>query len=190
MVATDGHRLALIDRKVDGELPKKGVIMPRKGLVEVRKLLGQGGRRCGAGPDPPRGQRRQDHLRRGRVLHAPRRGGVPGLPAGDPEAGQDRRCRSHVTIPGCARARLGARQRARTGREADAPDGQARAPASNPDAGEASEEIEVSYSGAELSIGFNARYLIDVLGVRRGRTDRARAHRRGRPGVLRGRGRR
>jgi DNA polymerase-3 subunit beta len=35
--------------------------------------------------------------------------------------------------------------------------------ASNPDQGEASEEIEVSYAGEPLAIGFNARYLIDVL---------------------------
>ena len=35
--------------------------------------------------------------------------------------------------------------------------------ASNPDQGEASEEIEAKYSGDVLSIGFNARYLMDVL---------------------------
>jgi DNA polymerase III subunit beta len=37
--------------------------------------------------------------------------------------------------------------------------------ASNPDQGEASEDIEVSYSGDPLTIGFNARYLLEVLGV-------------------------
>jgi DNA polymerase-3 subunit beta len=37
--------------------------------------------------------------------------------------------------------------------------------ASNPDQGEASEELEVSYQGDELNIGFNARYLIEALGV-------------------------
>ena len=37
--------------------------------------------------------------------------------------------------------------------------------ASNPDQGEASEDIEVAYTGEPLTIGFNARYLIDVLGV-------------------------
>ena len=31
--------------------------------------------------------------------------------------------------------------------------------------GEAVEEIEAEYKGKALSIGFNARYLIDVLGV-------------------------
>ena len=33
----------------------------------------------------------------------------------------------------------------------------------NPDLGEASEEIPVDYAGAELKIGFNARYLMDAI---------------------------
>ena len=43
--------------------------------------------------------------------------------------------------------------------------GKLEASASNPDQGEASEDIEISYGGEALSVGFNARYLIDVLGV-------------------------
>ena len=35
----------------------------------------------------------------------------------------------------------------------------------NPDVGEASDEIPVEYDGEALSIGFNAKYLIDLLGV-------------------------
>ena len=37
--------------------------------------------------------------------------------------------------------------------------------ASNPDQGEASEDVEVAYGGGELTVGFNAKYLIDALGV-------------------------
>ena len=33
----------------------------------------------------------------------------------------------------------------------------------NPDLGEATEEVDVDYSGDTLSIGFNARYLLDAL---------------------------
>ena len=33
----------------------------------------------------------------------------------------------------------------------------------NPELGEGLEEIDVDYAGEELEIGFNARYLIDVL---------------------------
>jgi DNA polymerase-3 subunit beta len=34
----------------------------------------------------------------------------------------------------------------------------------NPDSGSATEELEVDYQAAPLDIGFNARYLLDILG--------------------------
>lgn len=34
---------------------------------------------------------------------------------------------------------------------------------SNPDLGDAREEIDITYSGQELSIGFNSKYIIDIL---------------------------
>ena len=37
--------------------------------------------------------------------------------------------------------------------------------ASSPDFGEASEEIEIEYPGEPVEVGFNARYLTDVLAV-------------------------
>jgi DNA polymerase-3 subunit beta len=36
---------------------------------------------------------------------------------------------------------------------------------SNPDLGEAKDELEVDYKGEALAVGFNARYLLDVLTV-------------------------
>lgn len=38
-VATDGHRLALIDRPADGLKPSQNVILPKKGIAELKKLL-------------------------------------------------------------------------------------------------------------------------------------------------------
>ncbi|HZH04513.1 MAG TPA: DNA polymerase III subunit beta, partial [Myxococcaceae bacterium] len=40
----------------------------------------------------------------------------------------------------------------------------------NPDLGEAKDEFEVSYSGKPVTVGFNARYLTDVLSVLEGDT--------------------
>ena len=34
----------------------------------------------------------------------------------------------------------------------------------SPDFGEAEEQIEVPYTGEELTIGFNSRYVLDALG--------------------------
>ena len=33
----------------------------------------------------------------------------------------------------------------------------------NPDLGDAKEEIEIDYKGEEMKIGFNAKYILDVL---------------------------
>src|SRR6184192_1567598 len=42
MVATDGHRLSLVQRRLDGQFNlKRGVIVPRKGLFELRRLLSE-----------------------------------------------------------------------------------------------------------------------------------------------------
>jgi len=37
--------------------------------------------------------------------------------------------------------------------------------ANNPDLGEAIEEVDVEYQGKDVAIGYNSRYLLDVLGV-------------------------
>ena len=45
MVATDGHRLSLVDRKnkkIFG-IDEKGIIMPKKGILEVKKIIGDRG---------------------------------------------------------------------------------------------------------------------------------------------------
>ena len=47
----------------------------------------------------------------------------------------------------------------------DFADGRVSISANNPDLGEAMEELEAEYKGKPMAIGFNARYLIDVLGV-------------------------
>jgi DNA polymerase-3 subunit beta len=36
---------------------------------------------------------------------------------------------------------------------------------SNPELGDAREELDMEYQGTDLSVGFNARYLLDILQV-------------------------
>jgi DNA polymerase-3 subunit beta len=44
-------------------------------------------------------------------------------------------------------------------------DGLLRVAASNPDLGEAKDDLDVHYQGPPLTVGFNARYFLDVIGV-------------------------
>src|SRR5262249_17441468 len=163
MVATDGHRLAMIDRRLPGAKLERSVIMPRKGLVEARKLL--------------------DEVEDGELslivsakdvrLSTPRVSFFMRLVEGEfPDYRQ--------VIPGAARAQVRANrddllaalrrtsllasERSR-GVKLSLQRGRLELSAANPDQGEASEEIEVAYGGEPLTIGFNARYLMDVLTV-------------------------
>jgi DNA polymerase-3 subunit beta len=55
----------------------------------------------------------------------------------------------------------------------------------NPDAGEGRDEIDIQYDGALLAIGFNYRYLLDVLSVIDGDEVRFEINDQYSPGVIR-----
>ena len=95
LVATDGHRLALSERPLAGDFGlKKGVILPSKGLNELRKLLAEAAE---AGEEKPEAElgfaensRRLPPPRR-RPGDAAHRGALPRLQAGHPQAGREDR---------------------------------------------------------------------------------------------------
>jgi DNA polymerase III subunit beta len=163
MVATDGHRLAMIDRKLDGKIPGKGVILPRKGLVEAKKLLESTDDSTDGVAlwiDGPIAR-----LSRGRAELFMR------LIEGDfPDYRQviPKQSKAKITVPredflralGCMSVL--STERAKGVRISLKP-GSLEIQANNPDAGEGIDEIEVPYSGDEISIGFNGRYLIEAL---------------------------
>lgn len=163
MVATDGHRLAMIDRSVaDAKLPR-GVIMPRKGLVEVRKLLDETGE----------AELTLVVAEKDVRVHTPHLSFFMRLVEGEfPDYRQvvpsSTRARAQVNrddlLAAVRRISLLASERSH-GVKLHFEKGSLELSASNPDLGEASEDIEASYGGEAMSIGFNGRYLLDVLGV-------------------------
>jgi DNA polymerase-3 subunit beta len=185
MVATDGHRLAMIDRRLADARIERGVIMPRKGLIEARKLLDE-----------------TDDAEVTMIVSAKDvrlilpsvsffmrlvegefpdyRQVIPGAPRAQARANRN------DFLAALRRISLLASERSR-GVKLHLEKGRLELSASNPDQGEASEDIEVAYGGEPLTIGFNARYLMDVLAVHAegdvieiGLTDEVG------PGVLRG----
>jgi DNA polymerase III subunit beta len=167
MVSTDGHRLSKITKPMAGG-PKlaTGVLLPRKGLAEIRRALeGNQGEaeiaveqgffvlkaadmvltvKLGEGQFPPYDQvipKENDKkvvVSREEFLDALRRVSII---ASDKTWG--------------IRFML---EKGRISIEAD-----------NPDLGNAKEKIEADYKGAGLQIGFNARYFIDLLGEMTGK---------------------
>ena len=163
MVATDGHRLAMVDRQVTEAKLERGVIMPRKGLVEARKLLdemGEGELTLAVSPKDVRintpGVSFFMRLVEGEFPDY--RQVIPGAPGAQARANRD------DLLAALRRISLLASERSR-GVKFHLERGRLDLSASNPDQGEASEDIEVSYGGEALTVGFNARYLIDVLTV-------------------------
>jgi DNA polymerase-3 subunit beta len=169
LVATDGHRLSLAEKPVAGRFGlKRGVILPRKGLQELKKLLQEAAE---SGQEKP--QTRLGFVENSAIFKEPGvvlvmrliEGMFPDYKQVIPKAGE-----KVVTL---GRARLLETLRRISLLSTDKAHavklelskGLLRVLSQNPDLGEAKEEVPVDYAGEALKIGFNARYLIDVLQV-------------------------
>ena len=165
MVATDGHRLAMIER----ELPEgselhmeKGLIVPRKGINELRKALAEvqgDAKLCFKDRNLivdcnnllfiirlidedfpeysqviPEGNTKAMTCSRDQLLGSLRRVSLLSMEMG---RGVKFSCKTNSLLLSC----------------------------SNPDLGEAKEEIVVGYEDDEMEIGFNARYFLEMLSV-------------------------
>lgn len=160
MVATDGHRLALITRPVgDMELPEQSIV-PRKGLTEIKKFLDAGsdkpvtmdfhnGFLVVESGDAKVAMRLIDGEFPDYNQVLPQKKGVDAVINSAEFAQALRRVALMVTDKGkCVKL--------------DFAKNKLRISSSSPELGEANEELEVKYPGAPLSIGFNARYLLDI----------------------------
>lgn len=167
MVATDGHRLSLVDRKVEGKLLEKGVILPRKGLAEVRKVLEKAG-----GPEEIVSFHVEGTMAKlscGSVELSMQlvEGEFPDYRQVIPKQGKvaltlDRQ----ELLDALNRVSLISTERARGVKitlHAGSMELRTHAPAHGEAFEEASESLDVEYGGTDLSIGFNARYLSEVL---------------------------
>jgi DNA polymerase-3 subunit beta len=159
-VATDGHRLALCELELAGEaLEERQVIVPRKGVLELQKLMtGEGALKIELGSNHIRIQLEHilftSKLIDGRFPEYERV--IPkessNLVTANREALRDALKRmkilSNEKFHGI---RLMIRDSGVTMR------------AHNPEQEEAEEELDVGYSGEDIEIGFNVKYLLDAL---------------------------
>ncbi len=166
MVATDGHRLAYVDRALgdgfDG-LDERGVIIPRKGLAELKKLVDEeDADEVELGFEGTGGLARKSGVTLTLRLIE---GEFPNYRQVIPEEhGQQLTLPTDVFMHALRRVALLSAERSRAVK-LELSDGQLRLSSNNPDLGDASEELEVDFAGDATSIAFNARYLIDALGA-------------------------
>ena len=174
MVSTDGHRLSKMEIQVPGKQANASLLIPLKGVLELKRLCDEARADAGKGDDaadtssiklaqsgpnaffqlagfrfsvklvdaqfPPYSQVIPETTER-----AVR---VPRLPFSDALravalAASDRTGGVKLTLEG----------------------GKVRFESESPESGEGFDEIPVDYDGANMTIGFNARYFLDVLGA-------------------------
>jgi DNA polymerase III subunit beta len=165
MVATDGHRLALVDRNVGTavEALANGVIVPRKGLAELKRLVDEED----ADEVELAFEGNNGLVRKGGVMLAMRliEGEFPNYRQVLPKETNQR-----LTLPReelthvVRRMALLSAERSRAVKF-EFSSGSLRISTNNPELGEAQEEIDVDYGGPEMAIAFNAKYVIDALTV-------------------------
>src|SRR5579862_447514 len=156
VVATDGHRLSLITRNVDGASAGAGVIIPRKGVVEISKVMESGDE-----PVTLTIQGGVAHASRGAVELSMRlvEGEFPDYKQVVPQKSE-----RHLSVgvepllAALRRVSIVSSERTR-GIKLQADNGRLEISSINPDLGEASEELAVDYDGESFNIGFNAKYL-------------------------------
>lgn len=166
MVATDGHRLASIQRECkDAEAVTKQVIVPRKALEEMRKNLDDGD----GEDDQVILSLLDQHLlmRRGNLWLSTRliEGQFPAyervIPRDHPRQITLRR---DAFLSSLRRVSLFSAEKSRAVRLRLAP-GTLTVFCESPELGEARDEVEAEYEDESVTVGFNARYLMDVLNV-------------------------
>ncbi len=163
MVATDGHRLSLVDRDVEVKgtgIPASGVIIPRKGLFEIKKLLDSVG-----GGFEMAVEGSQLIVRRGSTVLMVRliEGKYPNYQQLIPQKLVNHALANReLLLASLKRVSLLSNQKYK-GVTLSFSSGRMEISSNNPELGDAKEEIEIRYKGAEIKIGFNARYMLDVL---------------------------
>lgn len=161
-VATDGHRLALCEMALEDKArTNQQVIVPRKGVLELQRILGaEGNIELAIGTNHVRAQigaiRFTSKLIDGRFPEYGRV--IPASPARRVEA--DRELLRHAL----QRTAILSNEKYRGIRLTAKPE-LLLIQAHNPEQEEAEDQVEVSYQGEEVEIGFNVNYLLDALGA-------------------------
>ena len=165
LVATDGHRLSLIDKIIKGNVPddlKKGLILPRKGVLELKRLAEEG--------DVDLVLSFHDNnavVRKGQTVVIMRLvdGEFPDYERVIPKHNDQQALIAVDPFLHALRRMLILSSEKSRGVKMQIKPGLLEVSSSNPEFGDAREELDLDYQGPEMTIGFNARYLLDILQV-------------------------
>jgi DNA polymerase-3 subunit beta len=165
MVATDGHRLSIAENELSGSISRelaKGIIFPKKGIFELKKMTEEEDEDLLLGF-----MDNNAVIKKGNTVVVMRLvdGEFPDytkvVPANNTRSVRvDREALLHSL----RRMAILSSEKFK-GIKFDIRAGLMEISSSNPELGEAREELEIDYAGDPLTARFNARYMIDVLSV-------------------------
>jgi DNA polymerase III subunit beta len=163
MVATDGHRLCLVNRTIPSAKSlnqPQGVIIPRKGLHEVKKLLESLNGEFEIAIDGSQLIVRKDStILMIRLIEGKYPNYQQFIPS---KLTQKVKINREAFLTSLKRVSLLANHKSKAV-TLSLSSGRMEIASNNPELGDAKEEIEVGYDGKDMKIGFNAKYITDVL---------------------------
>jgi DNA polymerase-3 subunit beta len=184
MVATDGHRLAMIQKEIGAsniEQLAKGVIFPRKGILELRKMA-----------EDNDGNLQLGFLDNNAVIQKDKTVVVMRLVDGefpdydrvipkDNERVAEIPC--DAFLHALRRMSILSSEKSK-GVKIVLRENLLELSSSNPEVGDAREDFDIDFHGEEIAVGFNARYLIDILNAQTGEKVRMALRDKLSPGLL------
>lgn len=162
MVATDGHRLALISKEgvsMDAG-SKEGVLLPRKGVMEMKKVLDEKEGSFLLGITQKNAVMKRDNTV---IIIRLLEGEFPDYTRVIPkENDKDAVAVRSDLLSSLKRVSLLSTDKIK-GVKFSFSNSKLVLSSSSPDIGEATEEVDIEYPYGELEIAFNARYFVDML---------------------------
>ncbi|MBL7032278.1 MAG: DNA polymerase III subunit beta [Nitrospira sp.] len=161
IVGTDGHRLSVIAANIEGKLSEeKKLILPKKAAMELRKLIEGSSDNITIYISKNHMFFSTDHIvLTSRLIE----GTYPNYEQVVPKDNEKKIIIDKIAfLKALRRTSIMSRERTNAVR-LDLEDAKITLISMNPDIGEAREELAAQYKGEPMSIGYNARYLMDIL---------------------------
>jgi DNA polymerase-3 subunit beta len=165
LVATDGHRLAFFSREIDSaglEISDSGYIIPKKGVLEFKKMLEDSEGTVQLGFKDNRAI-----LKKGNLVIVARliEGEFPDYNQVIPTSRGNKISMSRAEFTRSLRRISILSDEKTKGVKFEFRENNLILSSNNPGLGEAKEELAIDYSGNDITVGFNARYMLDFLNV-------------------------
>lgn len=164
MVATDGYRLSLIDRPLNKEIGglENGILLPKKGLMELTRLLDEEGSEVWVKLKNNNFIIKKDNVVLiMRLLDAEFPDYQQVIPA---QPKKRMRMTRNQILESLRRVSILSSEKTRGVKFHFSKD-LLELSSYNPDFGEAKEELSVDYQGEDLTVGFNYRFILEVLNI-------------------------